>query len=109
MRKSWGLLDFILLLGVIAAAFGLFWSKKQAEDLRKSVVGLKRTAGELVVDDENLYWVYERRSLRGERTFDVHVPDAKEHFLAIATHGIYRSTTEFRPANPEKTIPISSG
>ena len=109
MHKSWGLLDFFLLLGVIAAVFGLFWSKKQAEDLSKSVLQLKRTTGELVVDDESLYWVHERRSLHGERTFDVHVPEGKEHFLAIATTGIYRSIPENFPSHPKKTIPISSG
>jgi len=109
MRKSWGLFDFILLLGVVSAVFGLFWSKKQSEDMQKSVVQLKRTAGELVVDDESLYWVHERRSLHGEQTFDVHVPEGKEHFLAIATTGIYRSITENFPTHPKKTIPISSG
>ena len=109
MHKSWGLLDFFLLLAVIAAVFGLFWSKKQAEDLSKSIVQLKRTAGELVVDDESLYWVHERRSLHGKRTFDVHVPEGKEHFLAIATNVIYRSIPENFPAHPKKKIPISSG
>lgn len=55
MTKRFGLLDFILLLGVVASVFGLIWNRKQAEDLQRSVVELRKTAGELVVDDPNLF------------------------------------------------------
>ena len=107
MTKRFGLLDFILLLGVVASVFGLIWNRKQAEDLQRSVVELRKTAGELVVDDPNLFWLHQRKSLRGERAYDVHVPDGTVHFVALATSGIY-SSVEDLPV-PMKTMPISSG
>jgi len=107
MRKRWGLLDFILVLGVVASVIGLYSAKTQTKQLHENVIALKRTAGELVVDDTTSYWVLERRAIRPDRIYDVYVPEGKKHFLAVATTGIFQSTDNF--PEPLKQIPIPSG